>query len=562
MLTKFPPRTILIVVGLLAAVLYAWLQLAPTTLGGKTSYLVSEGNSMEPAFHAGDLVLARPAGDYEVGDVIAYRSDQLNVTVMHRIIERGPGGFTTQGDNNDWIDSYEPTREDVMGVPWVHVPKVGTYLKWAAQPLNAALLILVGSIISFAGLFTVRKRRRRRGAAGVKRKPETVGFLSEIRTFLRAPGTSLSALPSPPSEEEDTVPESAGAPADSSGPKNSIQMLLKGIVAGLVPVLLLAAFAFTQSATRSETSREFYRQSNEFSYAAFLRPDPVYIDPPVVTGEPLFRQLVRNFEVYYDYKFTANAPQFMSGSSQLLMELSEESGWKRTFVLQPETAFEGNEVRLEGTIDLALFDQLITDFQELTGLNRTSFLLRIYADTITNGTVAGQACCAAPEAQPAMSFLIDPLQFLASTNGTAASRDPESFTSVVPTEIEVERVFPNKIGFMGFSISVGLARNLGWTAAVLLSPCVAGLAVLARRKPVLSESARIKSTYGPLLMDVEHPASSIQGTHFQTTSFASLVRMAEKLDLTILHSESGHQHTYFIHDGSAVIATKRQTIAR
>ena len=50
----------------------------------------------------GDLAVLRPADDYEVGDVVAYRSDGLDTTVMHRIVERdgtgsSPRATTTPG---------------------------------------------------------------------------------------------------------------------------------------------------------------------------------------------------------------------------------------------------------------------------------------------------------------------------------------------------------------------------------------------------------------------------------------------------------------------------------
>ena len=346
MLTKFRPKTTLLVIGLLAALLYAWLQLAPTALGGKVSYLVVEGQSMEPVFTAGDLVLARSADDYDVGDIIAYRSDLLDVTVMHRVIERGPGIFTTQGDNNPWIDEYQPTRDDVLGVPFTHIPKAGTYLIWASRPINAALLLCVGSLISFGGLFVIRKRRRMRGPDGARRKAEPTGPLSELRIFLRSQRMFLSSLRSSASEEENTGPESTRAPPGTSDRKNRFEMLLIGLVAGLVPILLLGAFALTQPKTQSETTRSIYQQSSEFAYSANVSPDPVYIEPPLMTGEPIFRRLVDSFDVYFDYEFSAVVPHFMSGTGQLVMEVSEESGWKRAFALGPETEFDGNELRL------------------------------------------------------------------------------------------------------------------------------------------------------------------------------------------------------------------------
>src|SRR5215210_4036826 len=105
----------------------AWLFL-PTALGGSTTYVSTYGTSMEPRFSTGDLAVLRPAGSYEVGDVVAYRSEGLDTTVLHRIVERDGDRFVTQGDNNDFLDEDTPTADDVLGSLWFRVPQGGTAL--------------------------------------------------------------------------------------------------------------------------------------------------------------------------------------------------------------------------------------------------------------------------------------------------------------------------------------------------------------------------------------------------------------------------------------------------
>ena len=55
-------------------------------IGGSTRYVVTNGDSMEPLFHSGDLALVRPAGQYKVGDIVAYWSTLLHTVVLHRIV--------------------------------------------------------------------------------------------------------------------------------------------------------------------------------------------------------------------------------------------------------------------------------------------------------------------------------------------------------------------------------------------------------------------------------------------------------------------------------------------
>src|SRR3712207_3181439 len=85
---------------LLTAVWLFW----PLGLGGATSYLATHGISMEPEFSAGDLAILRADQQYEIGDVVGYRSASLDTVVMHRIVSGDAAGFRTQGDNNDWLD--------------------------------------------------------------------------------------------------------------------------------------------------------------------------------------------------------------------------------------------------------------------------------------------------------------------------------------------------------------------------------------------------------------------------------------------------------------------------
>ena len=69
-----PPhlRSCLISAALVVLAVAAWLLLAPTQIGGETSYVTTSGISMEPRFHTGDLALVRPAASYKVGDIVAH----------------------------------------------------------------------------------------------------------------------------------------------------------------------------------------------------------------------------------------------------------------------------------------------------------------------------------------------------------------------------------------------------------------------------------------------------------------------------------------------------------
>ena len=130
------------------AMIVVWLALAPTQAGGLASYIIVIGNSMEPKFHIGDLVIAHEQASYQVGDEVVYRNMELENFVFHRIISEDTGRYVLQGDNNDWVDTYQPVPEEVIGKLWLHVPRGGLAIRKIRNPF---VLALVGAFIAALG---------------------------------------------------------------------------------------------------------------------------------------------------------------------------------------------------------------------------------------------------------------------------------------------------------------------------------------------------------------------------------------------------------------------------
>ena len=146
----------------LALVAAGWALLAPPILGGRTSFAITNGTSMLPHFHAGDLVLLRKEPTYHIGEVAGYHNGQLHVVVMHRIVAISDGHYQFKGDNNDFVDSFEPTKAQIVGAEWVHLPGVGRYVEDLHVPAVAAVLCALLWLFSFRTKPTSRRRRRRR----------------------------------------------------------------------------------------------------------------------------------------------------------------------------------------------------------------------------------------------------------------------------------------------------------------------------------------------------------------------------------------------------------------
>lgn len=124
---------------LLGLVLAAWaVTLRPGALGGPATYIVVSGDSMEPVFSDGDLVVLRERDGYGVGDIVVFPVPEGDVgagtLVIHRIVDVEGDAFVPQGDNRDQVDEWRPTAAEIRGSHWIHVPSGGRILMHALQP--------------------------------------------------------------------------------------------------------------------------------------------------------------------------------------------------------------------------------------------------------------------------------------------------------------------------------------------------------------------------------------------------------------------------------------------
>lgn len=94
----------------------------PMRFGGWSSFIVVRGESMEPAYHLGDLLYVRSTSDYAPGDIAVYRNPKgapgAGTLVVHRILARNDDGtFQFKGDNRDLPDDLHVRPSDLVGQP-------------------------------------------------------------------------------------------------------------------------------------------------------------------------------------------------------------------------------------------------------------------------------------------------------------------------------------------------------------------------------------------------------------------------------------------------------------
>ncbi|MGH9109068.1 MAG: S24/S26 family peptidase [Acidimicrobiales bacterium] len=133
----------------------------PQQLGGSMSYAITDGVSMLPTYHAGDLVVIRREPAYHLGEVAAFHNQQLHVIVLHRIVAIRGNRYVFKGDNNSWVTSYEPTKAQIVGAEWLHLAGAGKVLLDLRTPIVAAVLLGLLWLFSFWPRSASRRRRRR-----------------------------------------------------------------------------------------------------------------------------------------------------------------------------------------------------------------------------------------------------------------------------------------------------------------------------------------------------------------------------------------------------------------
>jgi signal peptidase len=147
---------LLAVAGLTAALVL------PVLWGEPSRIIIVSGESMEPTFHTGDLIVVWPRGGYDTGDVAPYRVPEGEPgeggLVIHRVVGGdGTDGYVMQGDNNPTPDIWMPTDDDVIGRQVLAVPKVGEVLAWIRQP--GVLAAVAAGLVTMLILWPTSKDR-------------------------------------------------------------------------------------------------------------------------------------------------------------------------------------------------------------------------------------------------------------------------------------------------------------------------------------------------------------------------------------------------------------------
>ncbi|MDA8198937.1 MAG: S24/S26 family peptidase [Thermaerobacter sp.] len=487
------------VVGLLLAAA-VWVQVAPPKWGGRTTFLVVNGTSMLPRFHAGELVAVQSATQHPVGTLAAYRYPALHSVFFHEIVATQGDHYTFQGINNDYPDPFHPTSTNMLGNFWFSVPNGGTWLAFWRQPLHAALLVAAASLVSMT--WPSRKRRN---------KP--------MRWTKKAPA------------------------ATTRGPR--FLSTMAGALSGLAVVAaVVAAWAYIVPDAIATPQIIPYAQDGHFGYQASVPKSVLYPDGRVSPGNPVAYPPAKTVQVTFTYHLQVPAGRSVGGTVALSTSVVSTSGWSQELPGSSSTTFHGSTVSVAQTINVATLFNTIYEVRKMTNDLSDSYQVVSTASVHAVGMVGSHSILASDA--PTLTFVVQPawLQLAKPTTSSLAAY----LNPVRSGSITVVADGANSLAAFGGQIPVSTARLFGPALLGLLG--VALLVVLRiqqQAERTMAEPTRIARQYASLLISVDALPFSPSRRSIRVGSMEGLVRLAVQYERIILHAvEENGRHIYLL----------------
>lgn len=511
--------------GFLILAFLAWLLFAPTQLGGNVEYIIINGNSMEPGIRQNDLILVRGSDHYQVGDAVAYRNADLDRVVFHRIIGGNSLHYTLQGDNNTWLDSFQPSQAEIIGKQWVHIPGAGKVIEWARKPLVAA-----GSVGVLGGLvMAMTFFKKKPGKVKTQALPSRDASSRGISAFL--PGLGGLTPTSPQKQIPFKNPN-----------KVSFSVEVAFFILGFFAIISLIFFflSMLKPTTRLAT-REFpYTQSVTYEYNA-PAPAGVYDLPALTSGDPIFTNLTCQVNLLVSYQVEGIGLAALNGTHQIKAVLTEPiGGWTRTFPLETQQVFTGNSFTSPVVLDLCQLQAAARQMESQTGTTSYTYNVSIDPNVTLSGGLQGEELITAFNVP--LIFQMDATRAFLKQGDLGTNPLHPVVDNVLPS-IATET---NTIDLLIMKVPVSSTRVL---ASFLLVLSVAGLYLLISRISKATKQDKdmlVRMKYGSSLVDVEASPSLDTGTFVRVKDIDDLARLAEKLGTVILHHLNNGQHIYYV----------------
>lgn len=485
-----------------------WMGFAPRQVGGEVSYIIVRGTSMIPLFYQGGLAVLREADYYQVGDIVTYQYPDVG-PVIHRIVGRDGLRYIMKGDANSWLDSYQPVKEDIFGRLWFYVPDFGSVLMQLRSPGWMAFFIAVGTVMFGMTIFRTPQSQNRRS---LRRKVNRLG--RDFGRFLAGGQETYFVI---------------------------------AYFLGLVGIAL-GFFAFSRPVSKLVNVETPYQQLGLYTYTA-TTVDGIYDNNRLESGSPIYPQVTCSVELFFNYYLNAPGKLDVSGTYQLTADLRNTHGWKRTFVIQPETAFQGTTVQAKGNLNFCEIEKVIQQVQEKTGVSAQPYHLVVAPNVKVTGTL--DAVRFEDKFSPELRFLVDPQEVYLIEGDSSGKTLQPSKDGILSSE----RLTENALPIFGFQLPIVLARWLSGISLALAALLIGWGAFVMRQVEQQDPITLVEFLSGQAPVKI----SSTDGMYSQSaenlielTDVKDLVRVANNNGLPVLLCEEGSTLHFLVRDMGTV----------
>lgn len=488
-----------------------WILFVPPQLGGQATMVIVDGNSMEPGYHQGDLVIVRSADYYQIGDIVAYKHLQMGKYVIHRIIGEELNRFILQGDYNTWTDGFKPSQKEIIGKHWIHIPKIGKVISWLRKPYYLAF-----SVSLFGGVLMMNWFKE----INIKR--------------LRKPKKNFSVF--------------QWINAEHLGRSGETYFLSLGIF--LILAIIFGGIAFARPVEKNVPQDVFYTHSGEFKYSA-PAPEGVYDSTTIQSGLPVFFKLTCEIQVDYKYALISDNFSGINGSQTMSAVISDTTGWQRTIPLQSVTSFQGSTATSSSVLNVCQAADIVDNLRQKTGLQRSEFSLAIIPSTRVIGLVGGSEIN--DVFSPTLNFKFNEIGLWMVKSNAPGTEEAN------PLKLSEEKMVrnwvetPETMAFLGVNLPVSGVR-LGSSIIFLISFGLLGFLMYSTEKmSKTSQSTGIQLRYSPMIVNVQKQPPALRRGDVIVQKFEDLARLAERNNSVILHEyDPDGTHTYVVEEENTI----------
>lgn len=494
----------------------AWILFLPIQFGGAAAYVIIDGNSMEPVYQTGDLVIVRREASYSVGDIVTYYNLDLKQNVIHRIVGIEADHYIFQGDHNAWLDDDQPTFDRLIGKAWLHLPGVGRWLSKLQTPVGITVLAVLALLIVLSLFFTNDRQMRARRAKMLSGS-RLVSFSFDF-------------------PQGDAAMRKMG---------RQLEKLIFVFVVFLGVSLFLGLTAFTRPETLEGSSVVEYVQIGRFSYQAQAAPG-VYDTSGPQTGDPVFLKAACQVDLNFVYSLAGQTFSGLEGEVALRAEIHDLNGWVRSYPLAPVTRFSTATATVQATLDPCQIISNLREIEALTGVSRPFYTLLIVPEVKFSGEALGRPITDA--FAPELQFYLDDYQMY------PVSEFPEvdAFAPYQVGQMSFSNRQANQIQLPFFALEVSLARWLALAGLLLSLGLGALLVFLTLRELQTDPSIGISLRYGTLIVDVTQVSFDLRAKEIMVASFEDIVKLAERNSTAILHLRRLNEHEFLVEGNSVV----------